>query len=172
MKIKVGKNNIVLIGLMGSGKSTIGKRLSEMLGMPFTDVDEYIERHYGTIKSLFEKGESHFRNIESLAIEALSKKSGIIISTGGGVVLRQSNMDALKSNGVVFYLERPIEEIIRTIAPAGRPLLKNGTQALYAINRIREPLYLKYGDYRIRTGDIDGTASEIASLWRSTPFRE
>ena len=77
------KTNIVLIGLTGCGKSTIGKKLSSILNMPFFDTDKYIEEHYGSIESLFKKGEEHFRDIESEAVEIISKRSNAIISTGG-----------------------------------------------------------------------------------------
>ena len=67
------KSNIVLIGLMGCGKTTIGRKLSKLLNMPFVDVDQYIEQHYGLITKLFEKGEDYFRDIECKAVESLSK---------------------------------------------------------------------------------------------------
>lgn len=161
------KTNIVLIGLTGCGKSTIGKKLSSILNMPFFDTDKYIEEHYGSIESLFKKGEEHFRDIESEAVEIISKRSNAIISTGGGVVLRRENMEALKNNGIVFYLVRPLEEIIRTLDTGTRPLLKNGTEALYKLHEQRKGLYMLYSDHIIDASDIDKAVNEIISILNS-----
>lgn len=160
------KTNIVLIGLTGCGKTTIGSKLSQELHMNYVDVDEDIELHYGPIKSLFENGEEYFRNIESQRVESLSKQNNTIISTGGGVVLRASNMKTLKSTGIIFFLERPIEEIILTIDTTNRPLLKNGTEALYQLYIVRESLYRNYSDYVIQISNIDQATSTIASFWK------
>lgn len=160
------RSNIVLIGLMGCGKTVSGERLSRMLNMPFVDIDAYIEDHYGTIKSLFEKGEEYFRDIESHAVKEVSQKSGIVISTGGGVVLRKANMEALRSTGIVFYLDRPVEEITKTIDTSRRPLLKDGKEILYRIKEEREPLYMRYCDFLINASDLERAVSEIASVWK------
>lgn len=158
------KTNIVLIGLTGCGKTTIGKKLSRLLNRPFVDMDDDIEQHYGPIKSLFEKGEEYFRDLESQRAESLSKLENTIISTGGGVVLRPSNMDALKKTGHIFYLRRPLDEIIATVNPANRPLLSKGTAILYQLDKEREPLYLQYSDYVIDASDIDAAISSISTL--------
>lgn len=160
------KRNIVLIGLMGCGKTTVGKRLSKLLDMPLIDVDEEIERHYGPIKNLFEKGEEHFRSLESQRVESLSKQENVVISTGGGVVLRASNMEALKSTGMIFYLNRPLEEILQTVNPCNRPLLKDGVDVLYKLKREREPLYLQYSDHIIEASDMDHAISTITAIWK------
>lgn len=159
------KKNIVLIGLMGSGKTTIGKKLSSMLKMDFIDSDEEIEKIYGPIKSLFEKGEEYFRDIESQRIEALSQKNNTIISTGGGVVLRTANMEALRQNGIIFFLDRPVDEIINEIDISGRPLLKDGAEELRKLQKEREHLYFEQSDYLIECSDMESAASEIASVW-------
>ncbi len=164
------KTNIVLIGLMGCGKTTIGKKLSSILNKPFIDTDDYIQEHYGSIESLFKVSEDHFRDIESKAVEIISKKSDSIISTGGGVVLRPSNMTALKSNGMVFYLVRPLEEIIRTLKTKNRPLLKEGKEVLYKLQEQRGELYTLYSDYSVDASDIDKAVSEILSALRKRGF--
>ena len=159
------KTNIVLIGLTGCGKTTVGRNLSQKLKMDFIDTDEDIIEHYGSIKSLFEKGEEYFRDIESLRVKILSQNSNKVISTGGGVVLRPFNMSALRNNGIVFYLIRPLEEIIATVDPTDRPLLKDGVGALVQLHKEREHLYLQYSDYVIKSSNIDQAASEIISIW-------
>jgi shikimate kinase len=159
------KTNIVLVGLMGSGKTTVGRILSRMLKMDFIDSDEDIERNYGPIKNLFEKSEEHFRNIESMRIKMISQKSNTVISTGGGVVLRPENMEALRENGIVFYLDRPVDQIVASIDTSERPLLKDGAEALFRLQKERSGLYLKYSDYVIKCPDMELAASEIASVY-------
>lgn len=160
------RSNIVLIGLTGCGKTALGKRLSRMLNMPFIDMDSYIEEHYGAIKDLFEKGEEYFRDIESKVAKEVAQRKGTIISTGGGVVLRESNMEALKSTGIVFYLDRPIEEIISTIDTSNRPLLKDGKEVIYRLKKEREHLYIRYCDYRIYSSNMEYALSAISSIWK------
>lgn len=159
------KTNIVLTGLMGVGKTTLGKLLSHSLNMPFLDADEEIESQYGSISSLFDKGEGYFRDIEAQVIRHLSHLSNRVISTGGGVVLREGNMEALTRTGVVFYLTRPVEDILRTVDASTRPLLKNGAEALYRLQMEREPLYRKYCDHMIDVSDAELALKRIVSLW-------
>lgn len=159
------KTNIVLIGLMGAGKTTVGKRLSALLGMAFTDCDENIERSFGKISDLFLKGEQHFRDLESRIVKSLSMLDNIIISTGGGVVLRPENMEALRKKGVVFYLKRPVEDIIKTVDLADRPLVRDDPEKLYKILAEREHLYLKYSDHIIDSMDVKKAVMSIRSIW-------
>lgn len=159
------KTNIVLIGLMGAGKTTIGKRLAALLDMPFTDSDENIEKSYGSINDLFKPGEEHFRDIESKMIKSMAALDGVIMSTGGGVVLRSENMEALKEKGVIFYIKRPVEEILKSAETATRPLIKNNPEALYKISEEREPLYRKYCDYVIDGTDMEKAVKTICSIW-------
>ena len=159
------KTNIVLTGLTGCGKTTLGRQLSKMLNMGFIDTDEDIVELYGPINHLFEKGETYFRDIESRRVKILSQHSNTVISTGGGVILRPSNMEALKKDGLVFYLTRPVEEIMATADPSERPLLKDGVQALARLHRDRKPLYLKYCDHVVQSSDIERALSEIIARW-------
>ena len=114
------KKNIVLIGMPGSGKTTVGKILSEEFGMPFFDSDKVITEKSGReIPEIFEKdGESAFRKLESEAIFALSGKNGAIISTGGGAVLDPENVKNLSKNGKIYFIDRPLENLVPT---ADRP---------------------------------------------------
>lgn len=159
------KTNIVLIGLMGAGKTTIGKKLSALLNMPFADSDENIEKNYGSISDLFLIGEDHFRDIESKIIKSMSSLDGVIMSTGGGVILRPSNIKALKHKGVIFYIKRSVEDILKTVETETRPLIKNNPEALYKLSEGREPLYNKYCDYVIDASDINNAVKTINSIW-------
>lgn len=104
------KQNIVLIGMMGCGKTTVGKRLSEQLNMPFIDTDVLIEETYGPIPKLFERGEDYFRDAESKIISEIASFEGAVISTGGGVVLREENVKALKEKGFLIFIDRPVDK--------------------------------------------------------------
>ena len=145
------KKNIVLIGLMGCGKSTVGRALSYRFKMPYVDLDAWLERKEGrSISEIFaQDGEAAFREIEHRVVEEASAWSGHIISTGGGVVLREDNMKALRKNAIVVFINRPVEEIVKNVNIRKRPLLANGPEKLFQIRREREPLYRKYADLEI-----------------------
>ena len=143
--------NIVLIGMMGSGKTTCGKLLAEKLGRPFVDCDEVIEgfaKH--SIPDIFEHdGEDVFRDLESMVIKELSAQEGLVIATGGGAVLRQANVTALRSNGILLFLNRPVGEIFDSVAMDGRPLAQSGKEAFEATFRLRLPTYRTAADAMI-----------------------
>ncbi len=138
------KRNIVLTGLPSSGKTTAGLRLSELTGRQFLDSDTEIEKQEGmTISQIFERyGESVFREKEARVIAELSKKNGVIIATGGGAVLRAENVEALKTNGIIIFLDRKPESLVPT---EDRPLFneKDQIKELYIK---RYPLYTMAAD--------------------------
>ena len=138
------KQNIVLIGMPSSGKSTVGKSVAKALGRPFFDSDKLIvERAGKSIPEIFlAEGEAHLRKLEQEVIGELSKKSGVVIATGGGVILRQENIDALKQNGVLFFLDRNIELLTPT---KSRPLSQD-KEALKKRYTERLPLYRSAAD--------------------------
>ncbi len=158
------KKNIVLVGIMGCGKTTIGNALSYKLKMPVIDMDKEIEKEEGMeIKDIFDRfGEEYFRNSETKIAEKLSKLSGHIISTGGGVVLRDENMKYLKETGKVIYIHRTPDEIIKTVKTEKRPLLKNGPEKLYEIYNARHNIYLKHADVVVKnSGDFQNGVENV-----------
>jgi len=158
------KKNIVLIGFMGTGKTTVGKILAKKLGMNFVDVDELIEKTAGLkISAVFAKlGEAYFRDIETEIIKSITKDSSQVIATGGGAVLRDENLNALKSNGVVFCLTASEELIFDRIKDNNeRPLLQveNPKEKIRELLAKRMPRYMM-ADFIINT---DGLTQEEVS---------
>ena len=141
------KQNIVLTGMPGSGKSTIGKALSEKLGKEFIDTDELIIKNEKMpISEIFARhGESYFRFAETEAIKEASAKSGFVIATGGGAVLKKENVDYLRSNGKIFFLNRPIEDILPT---DDRPLSSTRADLQKRFDE-RYPIYQETADEEI-----------------------
>ena len=147
-----------LVGMPGSGKSTVGRQLARRIGVPFVDLDHHLERTIGTtIRSYFEtEGEARFRDLESEVLaEVISQPGGLVLSTGGGVVLRPANRDALRQLGNVLYLRASPEEIYKRVKHDNtRPLLQGGNpmlklRELYAQ---RDALYRETAQYVIETG--------------------
>ena len=139
---------------MGSGKSTIGRQLSEKLGMRFIDTDTYIEQKEGmTISQIFEeKGEEYFRELELETCRELSKLRGSIISTGGGTLLRDCNVKEIKKGGVVFLLNVSSNTVLtRLKSDTTRPLLRREDKEKAVKNLLsqRIPLYNRAADYVI-----------------------
>lgn len=136
------KSNIILIGMPGCGKTTIGEDLAKKLDYDFCDLDQHIvEKEKMTIDEMFEKGEDYFRDIESSGVKDICKWENTVIATGGGVVKRQENIDILKENGFIIFIDRPIENIISDVDTDTRPLLKEGKERLYKLLEERYKLY-------------------------------
>ncbi|GAA0747205.1 shikimate kinase [Clostridium oceanicum] len=159
------KKNIVLIGMPGCGKTSIGKILSEKINLEFYDVDKYIEEMTDElISSLFKKGEEYFRDAESSAIKEICKKENIVISTGGGVIKREENIKELKEKGKIFFINRPLENIINDIDTDSRPLLKDKKSNLINLYNERYELYKKYSDVIINNNlDLHSVIDNIIS---------
>lgn len=148
------KKNLILCGFMGSGKSTIGKQLAEKLGARFVDTDTLIEQREGmTISEMFEKhGEAYFRQKERELCEELAGLTKTVISTGGGTLLNDDNMRALKSTGVVFLLNVSSRTVIARLKnDTTRPLLQqeDKEKAVKMMLSNRTPLYNRAADYVI-----------------------
>ena len=151
------KQNIVLVGMPGSGKTTVGSLLSGKLGRDFIDTDHMISEKHGVISDIFKAhGEEYFRDIETLAVKEAAKKNAVIRSTGGGAILRSENVAALRQNGVIFFLNRPLEDIVPT---ADRPL-SSDTEALKKRFEERYDKYKSAGDYEVF---VDCAAESVAN---------
>jgi shikimate kinase len=160
--------NIFLIGPMGAGKSAVGRQLARLLHMDFVDSDEEIERRTGVdIPFIFEKeGEDGFRKRESKVIDELSARQGIVLATGGGVVLDPDSRSHLGARGHVVYLHTTVEQQLdRTQRGRNRPLLENGDrrEILEALMEIRDPLYREIADMTVETDGrrVKEVAAEI-----------
>ena len=158
--------NIVLIGMPGAGKTTIGRKLSKALGRPVLDADDKVVEQTGrTIKDLFQEGEDVFREAETEAVKTLAAMDGIIISCGGGVVKRPENMAYLQETGKIFFLNRDLAAIAGCVDKVSRPLLNSAEDRLTQLYRERMPLYLKYADYTIPVDEnFDKTTEYIIEL--------
>ncbi len=142
------KENIVLIGMPGCGKTTVGKILAEKLGREFIDTDEIISKENGDITDIFAKmGESGFRDIETDVVKRVSALQGKVIATGGGAVLRQENIDFLKLNSKIYFIDRPLDKIIPT---DDRPLSKDRESLEKRYNE-RYEIYCKVSDKLINS---------------------
>lgn len=143
--------NIVLIGMPGSGKSTVGELLARQLNVNFLDLDAFIEKIEGmTIKDMFAKGEDFFRIAESKCLkEAINLKGRKIIAAGGGIVKREENYSILKNKSIIIFINRPVDKIAGDVDIKSRPLLADGVQKLYALYNERFPIYKKWCDYEI-----------------------
>jgi shikimate dehydrogenase len=149
--------NIVLIGMPGCGKTSIGKVLAKKLGRNFVDTDEVITKNAGKpIQSIFaEDGEDAFRTLEHYALQTACKESGLVIATGGGVVTRSVNRRVISQNSVVIFLDREISQL----PTSGRPLSqRDGIESLAAI---RLPLYIQWSDYIVKVCGVEETVAEI-----------
>lgn len=162
--------NIVIIGMPGSGKTTIGELLSKRLKMKFCDIDHYIEaKENRRILDIFNnEGEDYFRKIEANFVEEVSKYNRFVISSGGGVVKFECNMENLRKNGIIIFINRDVNDIISDIIVESRPLLKDGKEKLYKLYKERINLYKKYCDYEVKNdASIEEVVERIAEIVKS-----
>ncbi len=149
-------HNLILVGPMGAGKSTIGRLLAKELHLPFKDSDKEIEVRTGAdIPWIFDvEGEQGFREREQAVLVDLCQEDGLVLATGGGAVLRQANREALRAGGRVIYLHTSVEQQLeRTARDRNRPLLRtaNPEQVLRELMATRDPLYREIADVIIET---------------------
>lgn len=158
--------SIALVGMPGSGKTTVGKILAEKLGRIFYDSDEVFLEKYGMAAGEYitAYGEAEFREKESEVIEELTARTGIVLSTGGGSVLREKNRTLLHQNGFVIYLDRPVNYLAREERP-----LSSGDDAIKRLFDERQPLYEETADLRIAVteGNAEAAVDKIIDFWKA-----
>ena len=164
-ELKTQMENIILIGMPGSGKSTVGQLLAQNLSRRFVDADKAIEKAAAmSIPDIFaQQGEDGFRALETQVLSELGKQSGLIIATGGGCVTQEENYHLLHQNGTIFCLNRELS----ALPTDGRPLSQAGK--LEEMYRIRKPLYDRFADHHIRNKDLNVTVAEILSILEEYP---
>jgi shikimate kinase len=149
--------NVFLVGMMGAGKSTVGKALARRLGREFVDCDrEIVERTGVPVATIFEiEGEAGFRRRESAMIAELATRRGLVVATGGGAVLAEENRRLMHDNGTVVYLHAALEHLHeRTKRDSSRPLLARGDRraTLAALLEARDPLYREAAHLVVESG--------------------
>lgn len=154
---KAQSGNLILVGMMGSGKTTMGRALAKHLGKDFVDSDEEIKQRTGvTIPHIFDiEGEPGFRSRESTVIAELVKRDNMVLATGGGAVLAEKNRTLLQQNGIVIYLKASVHDLWqRTRNDHSRPLLQTSDPygKLMELFQQRDPLYQQAADISIQSG--------------------
>ncbi len=157
--------NLILVGPMGAGKTSIGRRLAERFGLAFVDADQVIVQHAGaTINAIFEHvGEPGFRSREQAALAAVLEGEGQLVSTGGGAILGPDNRQLMAARGYVVYLQVSVAAQLKRLSrDRTRPLLQRGDreQVLHELAQAREPLYREVADLVF---DTDGLSSGQAT---------
>ena len=159
---------IYLIGMPGSGKSTLGRRAARDTGLSFTDLDEWIEERAGmTISEIFEKyGEAGFRKMETGALASLTRARPGIVSPGGGAAMNPVNQKIMRAWGSIILLDRPLERILEDLRTENRPLLKDDPEGkLRELYDARMPVYRQLADVTIRNeGDFQEAAAALARV--------
>lgn len=165
--------NVFLIGPMGAGKTTVGKLLADELSLDFHDTDREIEERTGAdIPWIFDmEGEEGFRKREAAMLDELTSRNGVLVATGGGVILREENRKRLVSRGTVVYLDAPLDQQVeRTNRDRSRPLLEDGDPRviLEGMQAERDPLYREVADHVFRSDKRSARmlAGEIARTLR------
>lgn len=159
--------NLVLTGMPGSGKTKMGRLLAQRFGLPLVDTDELVAAHAGkTIPEIFAaQGEPAFRELEAAAVKEAAALPGAVIATGGGVILREENMAALRATGIVFFRDRSPAAIVGEDL-TGRPLIGTDSERVYRLYQERLPLYQKYAHHTIpHTDTYEEAAEMIAALY-------
>ncbi len=151
------ERNIVLIGMPGSGKTTVGKLLAKRLGREFVDTDSMVEeKENRKIPEIFSQmGEKYFRDAETECVKEAGKKLGQVIATGGGAVMREENRNSLKENSVIVYLQRELQ----FLATEGRPLSES-EEKLKEMHKVRYPVYKALADFIVQVSDDENITTD------------
>ena len=161
-QIRCRKTNLVLIGMPGCGKTTLGRHLAKRLDREFIDTDALITELTGSTPKeiILQHGEDEFRTIETKALMQAGKKSGVVIATGGGVVMKKENSSLLRQNGIIIFIDRELP----LLATNNRPLSRS-PEELETLYRNRLPLYLELADYRLKAENtVEKTEEELYFL--------
>jgi len=178
---KLLSGNLILVGMMGSGKTTMGRALARHLDKDFVDIDEEIQKRTGvTIPHIFDvEGEAGFRLREMAAIRDLVGRDNMVLATGGGAVLAEQNREVLQQNGIVIYLKASVHDLWqRTRCDRNRPLLQTPDPyaKLAELVQQRDPLYLQVSDIVVQSGKQSAQAlmlhlvdeiDKFAAVWRT-----
>ncbi len=176
----MGNNNIILIGFMGSGKSTLGRRLARLTGSSFVDTDEMIEQQQGrAIKDIFaQEGEAYFRDLETKALEELLQRDEDgVIAVGGGLPVRSENRALLKKLGLTVYLNASVDTLEERLSgDKKRPLLQGADvrSRIEGLMAEREALYLEAADKTLKTDGygVRRAVGMLERLWKQTKSAE
>ena len=174
---KLGSGNLILVGMMGSGKTTVGRMLAKQLGKNFVDSDEEIIKRTGvTVPHIFDvEGEAGFRQRETAAIRELTARENLVLATGGGAVLDEKNREMLQQNGVVVYLKANVHDLWqRTRHDRNRPLLQtdNPHARLAELFQQRDPLYRQVSDIVVQSGKQSAHGLMLHLAGEIEAFRE
>ena len=156
---------VYLVGMPGSGKSSVGPALASLLGVPFVELDAEVERAAGaSVREIFERdGEARFREREAHALVEASRRDPSVVSCGGGVVLEPANRVTLRASGEIVFLSVPLEVLVERVRPAAeRPLIRTAGD-LERLFRDREPLYREFAGHVV---DGVGSVAEVAERVR------
>lgn len=177
--MKGAEPNIYLVGPMGSGKTTIGQRLARLLDLEFLDCDHELEELTGaSVNLIFDvEGEKGFRDRETRMLQDLTARSGVLVATGGGVVLKEKNRHMLRDTGLVVYLQTPVSQQLRRLArDRTRPLLQTDDrrEKLTRLAEERNPLYREIADivFPAQSRSLESAAQELARVIREHQNRK
>jgi len=174
---KYQSGNLILVGMMGSGKTTMGRALARHLGKAFVDSDEEIQQRTGvTIPHIFDiEGETGFRQRETAAIRDLVERDNMVLATGGGAVLAEQSRELMRQNGIVIYLKANVHDLWqRTRHDRNRPLLQTADPyaKLTELFQQRDPLYLQVADIVMQSGKQSAHALMLQLVDEIEAFRK
>lgn len=175
LSIVANDQNIVLIGLPGSGKRVVGTAMSDKLGVFMLDVDTQMEKKKNAkfFDLLLKHNEKYFRDLETRTIKDLAMKTGKIITTGGGVVLRERNIKTLEKNSIIIYVYRDLDKIKKTLTSDESKAMIKKFGSLKKMYEHRDPLYRKHADYVIKNnGKIDKVANKVIRMIMGDPVED
>nr|WP_122011765.1 shikimate kinase [Maliibacterium massiliense] len=164
------RRHLYIVGNTGAGKSTVGGMAARLLGMPFIDVDEVIVSQQGArIPQIFQaRGELAFRRCEQQALRSVAQTRPAVVATGGGILTFAGNEEIMRASGVILYLDRPLEDIVRDIDMTSRPMLKGGELRMRALYEARRPQYARASFAAVKNdADMAQAAARMAALYRA-----